>query len=62
MMSGNVTDLPKAYTTRAKRVEIAAVEEEPVEVHADAEPVGYTPAVIEVLPGCIEVVVPEESL
>lgn len=57
---GQLSGLPKVYTTRARRVEIATLDGEPVEVHADALPAGHTPAVIEVLPGCLEVVVPPE--
>lgn len=57
---GAVGSFPKTYTTRAKRIEIASVLPDPIEVHADAQPVGYTPATIEVMPGCVEVIVPEE--
>lgn len=61
-MRGAVANLSKAYTTRAKRIEIESVASEPVEVHADAQPVGHTPAVIEALPHCVEVIVPEETV
>lgn len=61
IMAGRAADLPKTYTTRARKIEINSVLDEPVEVHADAEPVGHTPAVIEVLPGCLEVTVPKGS-
>jgi diacylglycerol kinase (ATP) len=60
-MSGRLSSMPKTHTTRARKIEIAAVGDDPIEVHADAEPVGYTPAVIEVLPGCVQVIVPKES-
>lgn len=61
-MAGIAGDLPKTYTTRARKIEISSVLDEPVEVHADAEPVGHTPAVIEILPGCLEVTVPKGSI
>ncbi len=51
--------LAKTYITRAKRVEVAAVGDEQLAIHADAMSVGFTPAEIEVLPGCLQVVVPE---
>ncbi len=35
--------------------------DEPIDLHADALPAGQAPAVIEVLPGCLEVSVPEET-
>ncbi len=58
--NGTIAGLPKTYTTRARKIEIATMRPEPVEVHADALPVGYTPATIEVMPGCVEVTAPEE--
>ncbi|HPP73716.1 MAG TPA: YegS/Rv2252/BmrU family lipid kinase [Armatimonadota bacterium] len=61
-MSGTLSQLPKTYTTKAKRIEIAAVrEKEEIEVHADAQPVGYTPKTIQVLPRCLNIVVPKEK-
>lgn len=60
-LQGTLGDLPKTYTTRARRIEIEAAEGEPVEIHADAMPAGRAPVVIEVLPKCLEVVAPREA-
>lgn len=60
-MDGAVSRLPKAFTTRARRVEISTVSDMPVEIHADALPIGYTPATIEVMPKCLDITVPKEQ-
>ncbi|MCE5198500.1 MAG: diacylglycerol kinase family protein [Armatimonadota bacterium] len=58
-MQGRLSEMKKTYVTRAQKVEVYSVEAEAVEIHADAQPVGHTPAVIEVIPHCIEVTAPE---
>lgn len=60
-MSGSHAGLPKTYMALAGRVEIEAVGTEQIEAHADALSAGHTPSVIEVLPGCLDVIVPEEK-
>lgn len=60
-ITGTLSALPKTETYRGRRIEIEAAGNEPVEIHADATPAGFTPATVEVLPGCLEVVVPEAN-
>jgi diacylglycerol kinase (ATP) len=49
---------PKVTQRKLKRVQISA--EEPVEIHADGVPRGYTPATIEVETGALRVHVPKK--
>lgn len=58
-ITGKLLDMPKTNTVRAKKIQIEAIGTEQIDVHADAEPVGFTPVMIEILPGCLNVVVPE---
>lgn len=60
-LRGGIRSLSKTHTTRAKRIEVAAAASEEIPLHADAVAVGYTPAAIEVMPGCLEVMVPRED-
>lgn len=57
-LRGGIRSLSKTHATRARTIEVAAVASEEIPLHADAVAVGYTPAAIEVLPGCLEVMVP----
>lgn len=60
-MDGAISRLHKTFTTQARRIEITTVGDTEVELHADALPAGHTPAVIEVMPKCLDVVVPMEQ-
>lgn len=60
-ISGTLSQMPKTQIIRGKQIKVTSMGNEQVEVHADAEPIGYTPVTIEVLPGCLEVVVPQEE-
>ncbi len=56
-MTGALAGKPKTSIFRAKSIDIESLSG-PVEVHADAQPAGFTPKSIRILSDCVEVVVP----
>lgn len=57
-MKGREMDPSKVRRVQGRRIEIAPLSECPIPVHADAEPIGYAPVTIEVLPSCLRLMTP----
>ena len=56
IFKGTYLELPEVHVTRSRTVRIDA--DRPFVVYADGDPIGRTPATIEVLPGAITVLCP----
>lgn len=58
-MEGKGINSSNVKRVRGKRIVINPLSDIPIPVHADAEPIGYAPVTIEVLPACLRLIVPK---
>lgn len=58
-MEGKPLDPSNSKRVTGKRIVINPVGDERIPVHADAEPIGYALANIEVLPSCLRLMIPK---
>ena len=58
LTEGRGLDMSKVIRVTAKRIEITPQSAADIPVHADAEPIGFAPVTIEVLPSCLMLMVP----
>ena len=57
IFKGTYLEMPEVHVVRSRRLHVDA--DRPFVVYADGDPIGRTPATIEVLPGAITVLCPE---
>ncbi len=58
-MEGRELDSSKVTRVQGQHIEIVPLNDARIPVHADAEPIGYAPVTIEVMPACLRLRIPE---